>query len=72
MVPKLNAVQKKKNAGLFEYMDAIVEIIHAATSRNYPDVTIDELEGMVDQKSAPLILASIMEQSGVEQGQPGE
>ena len=50
------------DAGVF---DAVAELAHLAISRNYPDLTRDALEEMLDAQSVPRVLAAVLEASGL-------
>ena len=53
-------------------MDAIIEIAHAALSRNYPDISIDKVENIIDMGNAAQVISAIIGVSGMEQKTPGE
>ena len=44
------------------------EVIHAALSRNYPDLTVDQVEDLVDMRNIAKILLIIAGQSGIGPG----
>jgi hypothetical protein len=46
------------------FFSASLELIHAAIVRNYPEVTRDELEEMIDLGTMPQITLAIMHASG--------
>jgi hypothetical protein len=46
-------------------MNAAVRIIHAALSRNYPDLTIEKVEEMVDLGNIAQIIAAVAGVSGL-------
>ncbi len=48
-----------------EQMTALCQVIHAALARNYPDVTLDQLEDWIDLGNAPAVIAAVMAQSGL-------
>lgn len=52
-------------------IEASITIIHTAVTRNYPDVTRDDIEELVDLKNMAHVMAAIMGQSGLVQI-PGE
>jgi hypothetical protein len=45
----------------------IVKVVHAALSRNYPDITIEEVEELVDLGNAKSLMAAVAGVSGLEQ-----
>jgi hypothetical protein len=54
-----------------EKYELAIPIIHAALSRNYPDLTQDELEDLVDVKNLRQLLLVVSGQSGIKP-KPGE
>ncbi len=50
----------------------MVEVVHAALARNYPELTADQVEDTVDLNSLPRLMRAIAGQSGLEVVQPGE
>lgn len=51
-------------------IDAVIEVIHAALSRNYPKLELEELQDIIDMNNLPLIVMAIAGQSGIdEQGE---
>lgn len=59
--PKLKTVGE----GGEEAMGTIVETVHAALQRNYPDISIDEVEDMVDTSNMQDLMQAIMNSSGL-------
>jgi hypothetical protein len=55
-----------------EEIDGMFAVIHAALSRNYPDITVEQLEDVIDMNSLPVVMQAIMGQSGLERVKPGE
>lgn len=53
-------------------IDKFVEVIHAAVSRNYPDVTLDQMLDAIDLRSLPTLFPAVMGISGLEAKQQGE
>lgn len=49
--------------------DDMLKIIHAALSRNYPDVNIDMLEEMISINQVKELMLIVSGQSGFEQGE---
>lgn len=47
-----------------EQIDTMIEIIHLAVKRNYPDVTVDEVADMLDMSNAMQAVGAIMSGSG--------
>ena len=56
-----------KNEGLDSNQhEAVLTIIHAALSRNYPDLSLDDVGEMVDLRNGPKLLTIVMGVSGLE------
>lgn len=83
VIPPLNLGQVKRLIPLIEKMrngtddaekfDAVVTVAHAALSRNYPDLTIEQVEEMVDLGNLKKVIDAVMGISGFVSGeaQPG-
>jgi hypothetical protein len=52
-----------------EEMEDFITIIHLALSRNYPEVTVQQVEEMVDLGNLRQILAAVLGISGFVQGE---
>ena len=58
-----------------EQMQGVCEIVHAALSRNYDDLTIEQVEDIIDLRNAGAVIQAVMGQSGLTQSKdaaPGE
>lgn len=57
-----------------ELVNDFTKVIHAAFKRNYPDITVEELDEIIDMRNMSDVFKAIMGQSGfVENGEaPGE
>lgn len=55
-----------------EEMQTMAKVVQMALSRNYPEVTEDELLDMLDLRNAPRVVEAIMGISGFEKAQSGE
>lgn len=53
-------------------LDALTEMLHAALSRNYPDLTVDQLGDMIDLRSLPELIKAIVARTELEATKPGE
>jgi hypothetical protein len=53
-----------------EMLDDYLTVILAALNRNYPKMTKDELEDLLDLGNAPRLFLAIMGMSGLIQGEP--
>lgn len=62
LLPLMETIQDLPPIGM---LDALVEIIHTALARNYPDLTRDELEGLLDPLNIRVISDRVMEASGL-------
>ena len=51
-------------------LDDSITVIQEAVSRNYPEITRDELEDLVDLGNAPTLIMAVMGLSGLLQGEP--
>lgn len=50
----------------------VVDLIHAALTRNYPDLTLDELEDMLDMGNVMAVTEAVLGVSGLVEKQSGE
>ena len=68
LMPHFQALQ----GGQFsiEQIDSTLLVIHAALSRNYPSLQLEDVEDLVDLASMPIIMDAILRASGlVRQGE---
>ena len=68
LMPHFHALQ----GGQFsiEQIDSTLLVIHAALSRNYPSLQLEDVEDLVDLASMPIIMDAILRASGlVRQGE---
>lgn len=47
-----------------EQMDGVVEVVHAALTRNYPDFPREQLEDVIDLGNAATVLTAVLGASG--------
>ncbi len=52
-------------------LGAVVNLIHTAIKRNYPEATVEDVEDGLDMRNMKEVVLAIMGQSGLTQ-QPGE
>ena len=76
LVPHMAVFQDIKPTDIFgengdKIIDAMISVIHAAMSRNYPDMTKEQLEDLVGIDDAAEICAAIMSKSGLEKNRKG-
>ena len=71
--PQLERLARINAAATPEQIGAVSEIVQAALSRNYPDITVDEVEDMLDLGNAGRVITAILSGSGLVPGeaQPG-
>ena len=50
----------------------VVDLIHAAMQRNYPDLTLEDVEEMVDMGNVMEVTEAVLAISGLVAKQPGE
>jgi hypothetical protein len=55
-----------------EQLGNILELIHSALSRNYPDLTLDEVEDMIDLGNMVKVIQAVMGISGLVSAKAGE
>ena len=70
LLPKMQTLQLGSFAE--KDMDVCIEIIRMALSRNYPDITVDEIEDSVDMTNMVPIVKAVMNLSGMDEKPAGE
>ncbi|MEO5355456.1 MAG: hypothetical protein H7835_19895 [Magnetococcus sp. XQGC-1] len=75
VVPALSLGQLKKLMPHFqalqgsnfsvEQIDSSLQVIHAALSRNYPALQLEDVEELVDLASMPILMEAILRVSGL-------
>lgn len=55
-----------------EKIGSRLPIVLLAIQRNYPDVTEEQLEDMLDVNTLPLVIGAIARSSGIRPAKPGE
>lgn len=53
-------------------LDAIVDVVHTALARNYPDLSRDEVEELLDVVNMEPTIRAVLEASGLTKRAPGE
>lgn len=66
---KIGGSVEEVKAAMPQKFDDMLKIIHAAMSRNYPDVTIEQLEEDVSIHQVKQLLLIVSGQSGFEPGE---
>lgn len=67
--PKLTLLGNIIGVPSDEQMEAVTELVHAALSRNYPEMTPDSVEELIDLSNLSTIMNAIMGVSGLVQGE---
>lgn len=57
---------------LKDHIEASMAVIHAAVSRNYPKMTMSQLEDLVDLANFRTVVAAVMGKSGIQVRPAGE
>lgn len=73
LLPKIQDLPENAAEFRDDHIDGIVDVIHGALSRNYPEATREEVEDMVDLRNFQGIIMAIMAVSGLvvtDQGEP--
>lgn len=68
LMPRINAMSGAKDGTLNgDMLDAISEVAHAALVRNYPEMTRETLDDLIDLKNVQSLTMAIMGASGLVQ-----
>lgn len=62
---KMSSLKDTDNQTKFDAMAAVVPIVHECVKRNYPDVTLEMMEDMIDLANFRPIIEAIMGLSGI-------
>jgi len=54
-----------QGGGVISQLDAVIELLHASFSRNYPDMTKDQLEDLLDSRTAADAMKALKSLSGL-------
>jgi len=55
-----------------DQMNVVVDIVHMAVKRNYPDIDINELRDMIDLGNFQAVLEAVLNTSGFKKVESGE
>jgi hypothetical protein len=66
LTPKLAILSAMGDVPTGEQIDVVLDVVHAALVRNYPDLTREELEDLLDLANLAKALVAIMGASGLE------
>ncbi len=69
--PQLTQLANMDSVPTDEQITAITDIVHRALSRNYPDITRDEIEDLIDLGNVRHVIPAIMGVSGLIKGEAG-
>lgn len=70
LMPVIGLLPQHEGAPLtMEGVDAIIEIVHSAVSRNHKDVTKEEIEELIDLNNAGDVIKIILGQAGLKSGE---
>lgn len=73
LAPKLRGIASLgQGVPEVDQLGFITDVVLEALRRNYPDVTADQVEEMIDTHNMTPVLASILSASGLEPAKPGE
>lgn len=72
MGPKIKLLGTMTDVPTEEQIAAMVEVVHAGLVRNYPDITVDELEDLIDLGNLREVFPAVMASSGLSRVTPGE
>lgn len=72
LAPKIENLKVMKEIPTPEQIDDIVDILHAAFARNYPEITKEDLLDLVDLGNLLRIFPAVLTNSGMEQRPTGE
>lgn len=64
LMPKINTLSAGGDMDASQ-MDAITEVVQAAMSRNYPEMTVEKVADMLDMANAGPVVRAVMGQSGL-------
>lgn len=67
--PKIEGLGDIRTGMSIEKLDDVIDIVHAALSRNHPEITRDAVLDMVDMGNMPAIMAAVTGVSGLVQGE---
>ncbi len=67
--PQLERLARINAAATPEQIGAVSEIVQAALSRNYPEITVEEVEDMLDLGNAGRVITAILSGSGLVPGE---
>jgi hypothetical protein len=72
--PRFAELSQNAVAGVIgpDQIDTMIEVVHAAMVRNYPEITKEELEDLLDMGNIARVFQAVAAQSGMKQAPSGE
>jgi hypothetical protein len=70
--PKLEGLARIRLGGdmSLEHVTTLCEIVQAALARNYPELSLDDIEDLLDLGNARAVVTAILTGSGLATGEP--
>ena len=65
LAPKIEGLATLSNMLTADQVTNVCEIVHAALKRNYPELTLEEVEDMVDMANMRAVIQTVMGQAGL-------
>jgi hypothetical protein len=72
MANRLSALRTMGDIPTDDEVEVVVEIVHAAMVRNYPDLTTDDVEELMDMANLKSVMLAVLQGSGLSRSAPGE
>ena len=76
LLPKLDDLQSASSGFDAAHLDAVTDLVEAALTRNYPDLTRHRIEEMITIADIPKVIAAVLTGSGfdkqVQKNTPGQ
>lgn len=70
--PRIQTLRSAEGGGATpDQLNVMLEVLHAAIARNYPELTLDELAELVDVRNVAAIADQVMSASGITAGKAG-
>ena len=72
LTDKINSLSQISGNLTPDQASAILDVVHAAMSTNYPDMTLEKMEELLDLANLPTVVLAVMGQSGLIGGAEGK
>lgn len=69
---EINLLSSVNGSPTNEQMDAMIKVVHSALERNYPNITLEDVEDKLDLANAGTVIRAIMGVSGMVAKSEGE